>query len=231
MNILWIDTASQSCSIAIGNSYRLFGFESLPVKQGQAETIGFVMQNIFKASRLKPIDMQKIVVSQGPGSFTAVRIGLSVARMFAQVLDIPCLGISNFALMWHQLCYQKAQFILEEYNALSIHSFRKTPFFQTLNNKELSNEPSIASKENIKAKNIKKVIMDSEKDKDFWESFSIETSKLNPIADYNDKGDFLHYLIKQYISVSDAQAHPAVPLYIRDADAKISSQHTKTIKG
>ncbi len=226
MNLLWIDTASQACSVAIGNKDKLYDFETLPVKQGQAESLAVVIQQILLSNKLKANDIQKIVVTQGPGSFTAVRIGLSVARMLAQVLHIPCLGISNFELMYQQLQYQKLFSSLKGHKALSIHSFRHNPFIQLCQSQGLEGEPMNACAEMIKNHQLQTIITNSPKDAEFWESYNIKPYLLNTIE---DKAGFLHYLIRHYIVQKfDGSSLPA-PLYIRDADAKVSTKKAKKL--
>ena len=44
---------------------------------------------------MKPADLDKIVVAKGPGSYTGVRIGVTIAKTFAWTLNIPLVGISS----------------------------------------------------------------------------------------------------------------------------------------
>ncbi len=225
MTLLWIDTVSQACSVAVGDKKKLYAFENLPVKQGQAEKLAPVIKNVLLQASLKIDDIQKIAVTRGPGSFTAVRIGLAVARMLAQVLHIPCLGISNFELMWQQALFHQMFLSSDQYNALSIHSFRAAPFIQITQKGELIGKPMGATDEIIKSYNFKKVIINEEKDYDFWKSHNMETKKLKQA----NRTHFLHHMISYYISISDEISYPAIPLYIRDADAKASIKNTKKL--
>lgn len=225
MNLLWIDTASQACSIAIGDEQTLHASQNLPIRQGQAEKLIPLIQDMLLSAELKASHIHKIAVTCGPGSFTAVRIGLAVARMLAQVLKVQCLGVSNFELIGQQLQYQQKKFPASSSVALSIHSFRTTPFIQIIKDNKLIGTPLSASDELLKKHKVDKVIMDSDKDEEFWQAHHISYQRLEE----TDKEGFLHHLIRYYLSVSDEALYPAIPLYIRDADAKASTQKTKKI--
>ena len=57
-----------------------------------AETIHKEVRDVLKAKHLSLSDLNGIVVYQGPGSFTGLRIGISVANALADSLDIPIVG-------------------------------------------------------------------------------------------------------------------------------------------
>ena len=58
--------------------------------------VGLVVQNI-----------EGLIVALGPGSFTGIRIGLSVAKGFSECLNIPIIGIHTLVAMASQLPYVK----------------------------------------------------------------------------------------------------------------------------
>ena len=53
------------------------------------------IKELLKANNLTPQDIDAIGTNIGPGSFTGIRACTTVARMFAQQLDIPAVGISS----------------------------------------------------------------------------------------------------------------------------------------
>ena len=48
---------------------------------------------------MKPADIEKIVVAKGPGSYTGVRIGVTIAKTLAWTLNIPLVGISSLEVL------------------------------------------------------------------------------------------------------------------------------------
>jgi tRNA threonylcarbamoyladenosine biosynthesis protein TsaB len=57
------------------------------------------LEKILKKARWQLGDIDKIAVSIGPGSFTGIRIGLVCARVLAQELKVPLVGIDTLKLV------------------------------------------------------------------------------------------------------------------------------------
>jgi tRNA threonylcarbamoyladenosine biosynthesis protein TsaB len=59
--------------------------------------------SIFDACHADIKTLKAVAVAQGPGSFTGLRVGLSLAKGVAQGLDIPIIGVSSLEAMANQL--------------------------------------------------------------------------------------------------------------------------------
>ncbi|MBR3660569.1 MAG: tRNA (adenosine(37)-N6)-threonylcarbamoyltransferase complex dimerization subunit type 1 TsaB [Bacilli bacterium] len=57
------------------------------------------IEKLFKESNLKPIDIDKIIVVAGPGSFTGIRIGMTFAKIFAWSYSIDITTITSLEAM------------------------------------------------------------------------------------------------------------------------------------
>ena len=55
------------------------------------------IDRLLKAGKIKPEQLKQVAVNLGPGSFTGLRIGLSIANAFGYALKIPVVGKSNLA--------------------------------------------------------------------------------------------------------------------------------------
>ncbi|MGJ8528702.1 tRNA (adenosine(37)-N6)-threonylcarbamoyltransferase complex dimerization subunit type 1 TsaB [Maritalea sp.] len=90
---LAIDTAQASCQSALidadGSSYAM----SEARARGHAEHVMDQIDALLDNAQREYDDLERIIVSAGPGSFTGLRVGLAAARGLAVALDIPCLGI------------------------------------------------------------------------------------------------------------------------------------------
>lgn len=98
MNILAIDTASEYLSLALKvGSDSTYLFEK--VGNLQSEFIIPKIQELLKQQGIAINDINAIAYNKGPGSFTGVRIGLSVAMGIALGLDIKLIPIPAFAIL------------------------------------------------------------------------------------------------------------------------------------
>ena len=101
-NILAIDTSSEYLSIALRiHSKTSYIFEK--VGNLQSEFIIPKIQELLNKSGAVIQDIDFIAYNQGPGSFTGVRIGLSVAIGIALGLEIPLIPIPTFAIFANNL--------------------------------------------------------------------------------------------------------------------------------
>ncbi|WP_404400805.1 tRNA (adenosine(37)-N6)-threonylcarbamoyltransferase complex dimerization subunit type 1 TsaB [Pelagibacterium halotolerans] len=92
---LAIDTARERLQIALVNRHGKIDVEIRDIARGHAEIIMDVIVAILARNGLAYQTIEKIAVTTGPGSFTGLRIGLSVARGLGLALGVPVLGISS----------------------------------------------------------------------------------------------------------------------------------------
>lgn len=58
-----------------------------------------VIDEAFKKSKIVPKDINKIFVVNGPGSFTGIRVGLTVAKVMGYSFNIPVIPVSSLEFM------------------------------------------------------------------------------------------------------------------------------------
>src|SRR5690625_586657 len=95
MTILAIDTSNEALGIALSQEHEVIAeFVSVSKKKHSERLMPAIVQMMENAD-IKPEDLSKIIVAKGPGSYTGVRIGLSIAKTMAWSLKIPIVGISS----------------------------------------------------------------------------------------------------------------------------------------
>jgi tRNA threonylcarbamoyladenosine biosynthesis protein TsaB len=97
MRVLAIDTALAACSGAVlDTAYGgIVASESLPMMRGHAEALMPLLRRIMDAAGMTFPDIDRIVVTVGPGSFTGLRVGIAAARGIAMAADKPAVGVST----------------------------------------------------------------------------------------------------------------------------------------
>lgn len=94
--ILAINTAKQN-SIFVGlfkEGSKVFLREmEIAVEFHESEKLLALIDGLLKKAKVAPQALTGIIVVNGPGSFTALRIGVTVANTFSYVLNIPAAGI------------------------------------------------------------------------------------------------------------------------------------------
>ena len=94
MLTLAFDTAT-----AVATSALVDGDEVLGERVSRAQTLLEDVDALLRQAGAHPSDLDRLAVGLGPGSFTGVRIGLSVARGLALSLDLPGSGVSTLAAL------------------------------------------------------------------------------------------------------------------------------------
>jgi tRNA threonylcarbamoyladenosine biosynthesis protein TsaB len=99
MRVLAIDTALAACSAAVlDTAYGgIVASESLPMVRGHAEALMPLVARVMKASGAAISDLDRIVVTTGPGSFTGLRVGIAAARGLALATGVPAVGVSTLS--------------------------------------------------------------------------------------------------------------------------------------
>src|ERR1700676_83506 len=99
MRVLAIDTALGACSAAVlDTAYGgILASESLAMTRGHAEALMPLLATVMKASGMAFGDLDRVVVTTGPGSFTGLRVGISAARGIGVATGLPVVGVSTLS--------------------------------------------------------------------------------------------------------------------------------------
>ncbi|HAN10175.1 MAG TPA: tRNA (adenosine(37)-N6)-threonylcarbamoyltransferase complex dimerization subunit type 1 TsaB [Clostridiales bacterium] len=95
MYILAIDTASSICSVAIGTEDGVTVEKNIDKGLTHSELLIPIIDEVISSSNINKKDINLIIVAKGPGSFTGLRIGVTVANTFGELLNVPVIGITT----------------------------------------------------------------------------------------------------------------------------------------
>jgi tRNA threonylcarbamoyladenosine biosynthesis protein TsaB len=99
--ILCIETATDICSVSLSHDGKTIALAETAKGFSHASTLTILIQNCLEEVSLTLNELNAIAISQGPGSYTGLRIGVSVAKGICYALDIPMIAIDTLeALAW-----------------------------------------------------------------------------------------------------------------------------------
>ncbi|MCF8224618.1 MAG: tRNA (adenosine(37)-N6)-threonylcarbamoyltransferase complex dimerization subunit type 1 TsaB [Bacteroidales bacterium] len=93
--ILHIETAANICSVALSKGNDLLAEQSSSEERSHARILTVFIEKVLTISGVSAGDLDAIAVSKGPGSYTGLRIGVSVTKGIAYAHNIPVIGINT----------------------------------------------------------------------------------------------------------------------------------------
>lgn len=98
MNLLAIETATESCSVALVHGDEVIARSELAPRR-HAERVLPMADELLAEAGIGRHALNVIAVGRGPGAFTGVRLGVSLAQGMAMALDLPVVTISSLAAL------------------------------------------------------------------------------------------------------------------------------------
>src|SRR5664279_3194427 len=98
-----MDTATPRVSVAIGRDGQVLGDLSLDGGRRHAEQLVPAIEYLCREVGVDLHQLAFVAVGLGPGLFTGLRVGVTTARMMAQVLRIPMVGVPTPDLIAYPL--------------------------------------------------------------------------------------------------------------------------------
>ncbi len=99
LKILSIECSASPASVAVIEDGKIIASSFVNVKLTHSQTLLPMIESTLKSSMLSINDIDGISVSVGPGSFTGIRIGISIAKGLATPRNLPCVPISTLEAM------------------------------------------------------------------------------------------------------------------------------------
>jgi tRNA threonylcarbamoyladenosine biosynthesis protein TsaB len=102
--ILNLETATKNCSVSISqNGQTILCKEMAEAGYSHAEKLHVFIEECIKESNITFKDLSAIAVSQGPGSYTGLRIGVSAAKGLCFALDLPLIAVDTLQVLASKL--------------------------------------------------------------------------------------------------------------------------------
>ena len=97
--ILQIETATTVCSVALSENGKLLAYKEVQQRNVHAEVITLFIDEVLNTADRQYHQLDAIAVSCGPGSYTGLRIGISVTKGLCYSLDIPFIAVETLEAM------------------------------------------------------------------------------------------------------------------------------------
>jgi len=97
--ILNIESSTNICSVCLAKDGEVITYKENDEANVHSSLLSVFIEQLFSNTSYKFDDVEAIGISKGPGSYTGLRIGVSVAKGIAYGLNIPLLGISTLQHM------------------------------------------------------------------------------------------------------------------------------------
>lgn len=131
--ILNLETATKNCSVSISqNGKTILCKEMAEAGYSHAEKLHVFIEESLKESKLSFNDLSAIAVSQGPGSYTGLRVGVSAAKGLCFALNLPLISVDTLQVLASQLSITEGVIIpmidarrMEVYSAIFTSKFDK----------------------------------------------------------------------------------------------------------
>lgn len=97
--ILSIETSTTVCSVALTDGEQIVTHKKLLEDKSHASHLTLLIQEILSDSGKQMSDIKAVAISEGPGSYTGLRIGTSTAKGLCYALGVPLIGVSTLKAM------------------------------------------------------------------------------------------------------------------------------------
>jgi tRNA threonylcarbamoyladenosine biosynthesis protein TsaB len=98
--IICLETATPLCSVALCDDNGVISLKESNESKSHAAMITVYIDELLKEHDMKVSDLEAVAVSKGPGSYTGLRIGVSVAKGLAFGAEIPLIGVETTLSMY-----------------------------------------------------------------------------------------------------------------------------------
>ena len=100
--LLYIDTAGPDALVGISRGQEILGFRENKISITHAEFVQVAVKELLISLSMTVSELDAVVVTLGPGSYTGLRVGLASAKGLAYALQKPLIGLSTLQLLAHR---------------------------------------------------------------------------------------------------------------------------------
>lgn len=143
---LLIETATEICSVALSKGTEIIGLKEDSNTNSHAKKLLPFIDEVLKANNMTSKDLNAVVVSSGPGSYTGLRIGVSTAKGIAYTAEIPLISVGTLTGIASGAVCDPNNVIADNSVIVPMIDARRMEVYTTLFDKNLNHLDEISSK-------------------------------------------------------------------------------------
>lgn len=101
--ILCLETSSKACSVALSEEGRCIAYVEAEGEMMHSKVITLLIQKVLEENGKKIGDLSAVAVSQGPGSYTGLRVGASCAKGICYAQELPLISVPTLEIIASEL--------------------------------------------------------------------------------------------------------------------------------
>lgn len=215
MKILYLETSSKNCSVAISDNEKLLCLcEEVSENYKQSESLHAFVEWALEGAGISMKDIEAVSLGKGPGSYTGLRIGAASAKGFCYGLKVPLMAVNSLESMIEPFLGSNYEFIVPLIDARRMEVY--TAVYEGVTGKEISGtEAKILDENSFEEFRNKKVIFVGDGAKKAQEILNL------PDAEFRDDiYPSAQYLIKKTLERLDQKDLEDIayfePFYLKD---------------
>lgn len=215
MKILYLETSSKNCSVAISDNGKLLCVsEEVSDNYKQSESLHTFVEWALEGAGISIKEIQAVSLGKGPGSYTGLRIGASSAKGFCYGLKIPLVAVNSLETMIEPFLAQNYDYIIPMVDARRMEVY--TAVYDGETGKELSQtEAKILDETSFEEFKDKKVLFVGDGAKKAQEILQLPNAEFNesiyPSAQYLVKKTLEKIENKEFEDIAYFE-----PFYLKD---------------
>lgn len=113
MKILYLETSSKNCSVAISDNEKLLCLcEEVSENYKQSESLHSFVEWALEGAEISLKEIEAVSLGKGPGSYTGLRIGASSAKGFCYGLKVPLIAVNSLESMIEPFLRQNYDYVV-----------------------------------------------------------------------------------------------------------------------
>ncbi len=124
--ILSLETSTSACSVALHDSGQLIGSQFYDIEKSHSSLLPGIIGQLLANTGVSKDELIAVAVSNGPGSYTGLRIGMSTAKGLCMSLHLPLIGINTLDILIEQVKdFSRYDFIMPIIDARRMEVYTK----------------------------------------------------------------------------------------------------------